>query len=49
MQKALDVNKRGTDGKIRVLLIIAENFTYKKLRKKFGIRSKFIFIEFIIK
>src|SRR6266498_463598 len=49
IQKTLDVNKRGADGKVRVLSIIAENFTYKKLREKFGIRSKFIFIEFIIK
>ncbi|PKK77227.1 hypothetical protein RhiirC2_771564, partial [Rhizophagus irregularis] len=36
LQKALEANKRGVDGKVRILSIIAENFTYKKLNEKFG-------------
>ena len=32
--KALEANKRGIDGKIRILSIIAENFTYKKLKEE---------------
>ncbi|RGB24581.1 hypothetical protein C1646_821524 [Rhizophagus diaphanus] len=31
LQKALETNKRGIDGNVRILSIIAENFTYKKL------------------
>jgi hypothetical protein len=46
LQKALKANKRGVDGKIRILSIIAEDFTYKKLKEKFGVKLKFIFIEF---
>ncbi|CAB5367478.1 unnamed protein product [Rhizophagus irregularis] len=34
LQKALEINKRGIDGKIRILSIIAEDFTYKKLKEK---------------
>ncbi|PKC58359.1 hypothetical protein RhiirA1_471091 [Rhizophagus irregularis] len=37
LQKALEKNKRGDDGKVRILSIIAENFTYKKLKEKFGV------------
>jgi hypothetical protein len=36
LQKALEVNKRGVDGKVRILSIIAKNFTYRKLKEKFG-------------
>ena len=39
LQKALEVNKRGVDGKVRILSIIAENFTYKKLKEKFEVKS----------
>jgi hypothetical protein len=46
LQKALEANKRGVDGKIRILSIIAKDFTYKKLKEKFGVKLKFIFIEF---
>lgn len=49
LQKALEANKNGIDGKVRILSIIAGNFTYKKLKEKFGVKSKIIFIEFIIK
>ena len=49
LQKALEANKRGIDGKVRILSIIAENFTYKKLNEKLGVKLKIIFIEFIIK
>src|SRR5581483_8914652 len=43
LQKALKANKRGIDGKVRILSIIAENFTYKKLNEKFGVKLKIIF------
>jgi hypothetical protein len=33
-QKALEANKRGIDGKTRILSIITENFTYKKLKEE---------------
>ncbi|PKY62602.1 hypothetical protein RhiirA4_489339, partial [Rhizophagus irregularis] len=49
LQKALEANKRGINRKVGILSIIAKNFTYKKLNKKFGIKLKIIFIEFIIK
>lgn len=37
LQKALEVNKRGIDGKIRILSIIAEDFTYKKLKENLNV------------
>ena len=37
LQNALKVNKRGIDEKIRILSIIANDFTYKKLKEKFGV------------
>ena len=37
LQNTLKANKRGFDGKIRILSIIADNFTYKKLKEKFGV------------
>uniref|UniRef100_U9TU29 Uncharacterized protein n=1 Tax=Rhizophagus irregularis (strain DAOM 181602 / DAOM 197198 / MUCL 43194) TaxID=747089 RepID=U9TU29_RHIID len=45
LQKALEANKRGVDGKVRILSIIAENFTYKKLNEKFG--SKYSYAKFL--
>ncbi|EXX54042.1 hypothetical protein RirG_238280 [Rhizophagus irregularis DAOM 197198w] len=42
LQKALEANKRGVDGKVRILSIIAENFTYKKLNEKFGVGNNII-------
>ncbi|UZO01031.1 uncharacterized protein OCT59_012140 [Rhizophagus irregularis] len=42
LQKALETNKRGIDGNVRILSIIAENFTYKKLKEKFKIGSDII-------
>lgn len=38
LQESLKANKRGIDGKIRILSIIAENFTYKKLKEKFKVK-----------
>ena len=49
LHKSLEANKRGIDGKVRILSIIAENFTYKKLKEKLGVMSKIMFIEFVIK
>jgi hypothetical protein len=40
LQKALKANKRGIDGKIRILSIIAENFIYKKLREELKVNFK---------
>ena len=48
LEKALKANIRGVDGKIRILSIIAENFTMKKLKEKLNVRLKFVFIKFII-
>ncbi|CAB5374443.1 unnamed protein product [Rhizophagus irregularis] len=42
LQKTLETNKRGIDGNVRILSIIAENFTYKKLKEKFKIGSDII-------
>ncbi|CAG8454449.1 1456_t:CDS:2 [Cetraspora pellucida] len=39
-QNALMVNKRGQNGKTRILSIIADQFTYKQLRKKLQVSSK---------
>jgi hypothetical protein len=33
-KRALDNNKRGADGKIRILLIVAKKFHYDELREK---------------
>ncbi|RGB24287.1 hypothetical protein C1646_773318 [Rhizophagus diaphanus] len=42
LQKALEINKRGIDGNVRILSIIAKNFIYKKLKEKFKIGSDII-------
>ncbi|CAB5196428.1 unnamed protein product [Rhizophagus irregularis] len=42
LQEALKANKRGIDGKIRILSIIAENFTYKKLKEKLKVGNDIV-------
>ncbi|PKK56639.1 hypothetical protein RhiirC2_799605, partial [Rhizophagus irregularis] len=42
LQKALEINKRGIDGKIRILSIIAEDFTYKKLKEKLKVGNNIV-------
>ena len=37
LQNALKANKKGIDGRVRILSIIANNFTYEKLKEKFGV------------
>ena len=38
-RKSLDDNKRGPDGKQRILSIIAQDFSYEKLQKKLEVRN----------
>ena len=45
LQEALKANKKGVDGKIRILSIIADNFTYRKLKEKLGVSYKLYFID----
>ncbi|GBC25905.2 hypothetical protein GLOIN_2v1767205 [Rhizophagus irregularis DAOM 181602=DAOM 197198] len=42
LQEALKANKRGIDGKIRILSIIAENFIYKKLKEKLKVENDIV-------
>jgi hypothetical protein len=37
-KKSLDDNKRGPDGKQRILSIIAQDFSYERLQKKLEVR-----------
>ncbi len=43
LQNALKANKKGNDGKIRILSIIAENFTIKQLKEKLNVSLKIDF------
>jgi len=43
LQNALKANKKGNDGKIRILSIIAENFTIKQLKEKLNVSLKINF------
>ena len=45
LQETLKANKKGVDGKIRILSIIADNFTYRKLKEKLGVSYKLYFID----
>jgi hypothetical protein len=45
LQEALKANKKGIDGKTRILSIIAENFKYnKKLKEELKVNFQFFFL-----